>query len=37
MKERIGTVVAVEPEAMQFFAVFGTPTYHYGEGYGYEV
>ena len=37
MKEKIGIVVAVEPEAMQFFAVFGTPTYHFGEGHGYEI
>lgn len=37
MKEKIGIVVAVEPEAMQFFEVFGVPTYHFGEGHGYEV
>ena len=37
MKERIGIIVAVEPEAMQFFGIFGTPTHHFCEGYRYEV
>ncbi len=37
MKEKIGIIVAVEPEAMQFFGIFGTPTHHFCEAYRYEV
>ena len=37
MKEKIGIVVAVEPEAMQFFEVFGPPTINFRGDYGYDV